>query len=301
MTFSEETIHLANDILKSSDLGGDFIEHHGVKGQKHGVRRYQNEDGSLTEAGRKRYYRYPDETGELGNVLTEKGQRAFKNRKGEWKNNAAGRAAESRHKENQELQRKRDEEKEKKEKETRLKYEHKNKQYRKEVNFLDKHDINNPATRKRIDDAADLGLRALEIVNRGKKNDKAYINALANNSLDKTTVIDSMGYGNDTETKAAIRGAKDWFVYEDQTDGYASVADLVNQGYKKDKVKDIINTMSAIKPDDPYDPLYFEFDMYNGHVKGNKDDFLDACYLIKDARKNRGGNQNDRKQIHSSK
>jgi hypothetical protein len=174
----------------------------------------------------------------------------------------------------------------KKEKETRLKYEHKNKQYRKEVNFLDKYDINNPATRKRIDDAADLGLRALEIVNRGKKNDKAYINALANNSLDKTTVIDSMGYGNDTETKAAIRGAKDWFVYEDQTDGYASVADLVNQGYKKDKVKDIINTMSAIKPDDPYDPLYFEFDMYNGHVKGNKDDFLDACYLIKDARKN---------------
>lgn len=85
-----------------------------------------------------------------------------------------------------------------------------------------------------------------------------------------------------------INGAKNWFVYEDQTDGYASVADLVNQGYKKDKIKDIINTMSAIKPDDPYDPLYFEFDMYNGHVKGNKDDFLDACYLIKNARKNKG-------------
>jgi hypothetical protein len=55
MTFSEETIHLANDILKSSDLGGDFIEHHGVKGQKHGVRRYQNEDGSLTALGRQHY------------------------------------------------------------------------------------------------------------------------------------------------------------------------------------------------------------------------------------------------------
>lgn len=30
--------------------------HHGVKGQKWDVRRYQNEDGSLTELGRKHYY-----------------------------------------------------------------------------------------------------------------------------------------------------------------------------------------------------------------------------------------------------
>ena len=31
------------------------LEHHGVKGQKWGVRRYQNADGSLTPAGKKRY------------------------------------------------------------------------------------------------------------------------------------------------------------------------------------------------------------------------------------------------------
>ena len=41
---------------------GTFYEsnelyHHGIKGMKWGVRRYQNVDGSLTAAGRKRMYK----------------------------------------------------------------------------------------------------------------------------------------------------------------------------------------------------------------------------------------------------
>lgn len=32
------------------------LQHHGIKGQKWGVRRYQNKDGSLTPAGKRRYH-----------------------------------------------------------------------------------------------------------------------------------------------------------------------------------------------------------------------------------------------------
>ena len=39
------------------------IEHHGIPKMRWGVRRYQNKDGTLTEAGKKRYARDAREKG----------------------------------------------------------------------------------------------------------------------------------------------------------------------------------------------------------------------------------------------
>ena len=48
----------------------NYLEHHGIKGQKWGVRRYQNKDGSLTNAGRKRLYKDTKKLAEYEKIIT---------------------------------------------------------------------------------------------------------------------------------------------------------------------------------------------------------------------------------------
>ncbi len=54
-----------------------YLAHHGIKGQKWGVRRYQNPDGTLTDEGRKRYY---DSDG----ALTKRGLKALSKKEKEY-------------------------------------------------------------------------------------------------------------------------------------------------------------------------------------------------------------------------
>jgi len=51
----------------------DYLYHHGVKGMKWGVRRYQNEDGSLTNAGKKKISKeYKKESVKTQNALIKR-------------------------------------------------------------------------------------------------------------------------------------------------------------------------------------------------------------------------------------
>jgi hypothetical protein len=53
------------------------LQHFGIFGMKWGVRRFQNEDGTLTEEGRKRYLVSKTENGKEVHGLTKEGERAF--------------------------------------------------------------------------------------------------------------------------------------------------------------------------------------------------------------------------------
>ena len=51
----QDFLNRENAEIMHSDADLTELFHHGIKGQKWGIRRYQNPDGSLTEAGRQRY------------------------------------------------------------------------------------------------------------------------------------------------------------------------------------------------------------------------------------------------------
>lgn len=57
----------------------DAIMHHGIKGQKWGVRRYQNENGSLTAAGKSRYKSFS--TGRYERKADENKEKAAEHRR----------------------------------------------------------------------------------------------------------------------------------------------------------------------------------------------------------------------------
>lgn len=50
----------------------DYLSHHGILGQKWGVRRYQNADGSLTNAGKRRYRSSTKTVERLGNRIVKR-------------------------------------------------------------------------------------------------------------------------------------------------------------------------------------------------------------------------------------
>lgn len=59
------------DLVSIAPIYGDYLVHHGIKGQKWGIRRYQNEDGSLTEEGKKRYSEIVGYAKDIGKVHAE--------------------------------------------------------------------------------------------------------------------------------------------------------------------------------------------------------------------------------------
>lgn len=58
--------------------GKDELCHHGILGQKWGIRRFQNKDGSLTNAGKRRYEEYSDDY-KVSRDIKKKGVKSMSN------------------------------------------------------------------------------------------------------------------------------------------------------------------------------------------------------------------------------
>lgn len=79
---------------------------------------------------------------------------------------------------------------------------------------------------------------------------------------------------------------KKWFVYEDQTIGLATVADLINQGKTKEQIKDLIEYADNLDYSRAYDGPVFELTEAKRHSFPDIDSFIDACLKVKDNEKN---------------
>lgn len=124
----------------------------------------------------------------------------------------------------------------------------------------DKFDHGTEEEKKRFRDAADLGLEALEKMGRD--------------------------IGEDVGDDADLESRREWFLFEDQTIGMGTVADYINQGHTAKEAKELIDKIDNMSFDEVHalEKKISEreqgalFDIRNGY--GLKD-FADECEKVK--------------------
>lgn len=202
--------------MKALGMGANYLSHHGILGQKWGVRRYQNADGTWTKEGlerrRETALAYDAKNGKF-NVSSLKTNADV---------DALARSISE------------------------------------TDGLVDKYDRSNAESQKKWYKSAELGLKAMK---------------------EDYDEFDS----SDPEWQ-------DWFLYEDQTNGYPEAAVLIDNGYPSSFVKSLFEQISTL----PYsgygigEVSDFATGLIFAGQEGYKmDEFIDACeqVLIEEGRR----------------
>ena len=248
--------------FKHNEMSDYAIAHHGIKGQKWGIRRYQNADGSLTAEGMRRYGVY-SQNKQIANKFDSMTSKMSKN-----------------------------------------------KALLKDKAFMDEYKKAGSDWENELKKYKDKDYR--KSIKTGKKMEKAGIKQPVNSTVNKNQQM--VEYGNELlktvdmidqdgsidkdpkrSRRAAMTGMKaynkvfagrsgildlhskgdiDWFLYEDQTPGMATVADLANQGYNKEQINALIE--ASYRNQDYDNRKSGMFGLSEGYYKLN-DDYIDEC------------------------
>ena len=235
------------DYIAITKKKNDHLEHHGILGMKWGVRRYQNKDGSLTEAGRKRRGEDAKKLGEIKSDIAYNTynqyawRKASKKRTEEYANNIASGL---------------------------MSY---NKLYSKMVNKYGTQNLENLDDIPEFKESYKRGeawLKSLDELRQSEKEKEARMKELESmtaketgeylrkqNLFDETmarkdperankvakfgleVMRDQMG---DKDLNPNDKGDKEWFIWEDQTIGYPTIADMALRGKSLDDIKKTI-------------------------------------------------------------